>query len=88
VEEMNQRGVLLDKAYLATLSKEFHTKLIMKHLNFGREWSRTSLNIDFSADGVKRAQDLHIIGGAGYSNDLTKLKKHVKDLPFPEKFFM
>lgn len=68
--------------------KEFHNRLIESRLNFDRDRDKTSLNIDFSAEGVKSVQDLYIIEDAGYGEDLTRLKEYMETLPFIKKALM
>jgi len=65
----------------ATYDKKFHDKLIKNHLNFGNDKNKIGLNIDFSINGVKSAQDLYLIEDKGYGDNLNKLRDSLKTLP-------
>lgn len=82
--KLGDKWIMLDAAY----DKEFHNKLIENRLNFGKDYSKLSLNIDFFPEGVKSAQCLYFVEDAGYGTNLIKLKRHVVELPIFKKSFI
>jgi len=75
--KLNNKWIMLD----ATYDKKLHNKLIKSRLNFSRNKSNEKLDIDFSLQGSKSAQDLYIVEDAGCGDDLGKLKEHIRELP-------